>query len=192
MGNSDGYRNDAAIENSACHEILLSPRQVAELIGIEKSTLSAWRRRGTGPPCYQIQGHLIRYEKAEVLGWLHSQACDTSANRPCAEATTLPSDDNLTKALAERIMGWRVGPDRFFMGSRKWLPRWKFQPLKRMDDAFRLLGQITSVEYTLRSAENGFVARVSFGDVEAEAHEATQARAISLAVARALGIEVSE
>jgi predicted DNA-binding transcriptional regulator AlpA len=54
-------------------ETLLPPRKVAALIGIEESTLAAWRKRGGGPPWYRIRKHLIRYDKAEVLTWIHSQ-----------------------------------------------------------------------------------------------------------------------
>lgn len=49
------------------------------------------------------------------------------------------SNDQLTAVLAERVMGWTVSPDRFMMGNREWMPRWRFQPIDKLDDAFRLL-----------------------------------------------------
>jgi hypothetical protein len=47
--------------------------------------------------------------------------------------------DQLTGVLAERVMGWGVGPDRFLTGNRGWMPRWKFQPAQKLADAIRLL-----------------------------------------------------
>jgi len=41
--------------------------------------------------------------------------------------------DQLTVTLGERVMGWRVGPDHFLMGNRRWLPRWRFQPDERLE-----------------------------------------------------------
>lgn len=65
-------------------ETLLPPRKIAELIGIEESTLATWRRRGGGPPWYRIRRHLIRYDKTEVLTWIHSQRCGGPAS-VCAD-----------------------------------------------------------------------------------------------------------
>ena len=65
------------------------------------------------------------------------------------------SNDQLTTILAERIMGWTVGPDRFMMGGRQWQPRWRFQPLERVEDAFRLLKHAATQEYAVGTAENG-------------------------------------
>jgi hypothetical protein len=47
--------------------------------------------------------------------------------------------ERLTAILAQRVMGWRVAPDRFLMGNRRWSPRWRFQPTERVKDAYRLL-----------------------------------------------------
>jgi predicted DNA-binding transcriptional regulator AlpA len=57
----------------------ISTRDLGRLLGVEPSTLAAWRRRGSGPTWYQIEGHLIRYDKAEVLTWIGSQANSKSA-----------------------------------------------------------------------------------------------------------------
>ena len=43
--------------------------------------------------------------------------------------------DTLAAILADQVMGWKVGPDRFTMAGRRWMPRWKFQPTVRMEDA---------------------------------------------------------
>ena len=47
--------------------------------------------------------------------------------------------EDLTAILAERVMGWSVGLDRFLMSDRSWKPRWKLRPTKDFEDAFRLL-----------------------------------------------------
>jgi hypothetical protein len=100
------------------------------------------------------------------------------------------TDQALTNLLAEHVMGWKVGPDRFMMGDRQWQPRWRFQPVKRMEDAFRLLGQAAPQEYAIGAAEkDGFRARVRIAGVTGEACESSQARAITFAIARACGID---
>src|SRR5436853_200927 len=52
----------------------------------------------------------------------------------------------LTAIVAERVMGWTVAPDRFMTGKRRWMPRWRFQPLAKLDDAFGLLEKVDGVE----------------------------------------------
>ena len=59
------------------------------------------------------------------------------------------SNDQLTAVLAERVMGWTVGPDRFMMGNRGWMPRWRFQPADKLDDAFRLLQEAAPQAYSI-------------------------------------------
>src|ERR1039458_3711266 len=57
--------------------------------------------------------------------------------------------DHLAAVLAERVMHWRVTPDRFLTGNRGWLPRWRFQPTKNPKDAFRLLEAVAPQEYSV-------------------------------------------
>jgi len=45
----------------------------------------------------------------------------------------------LTALLAQRVMRWTVAPGRFLMENRRWKPAWRFQPTKKLEDAFRLL-----------------------------------------------------
>jgi hypothetical protein len=97
----------------------------------------------------------------------------------------------LEELLAERILGWRTAPDRFLMDGRRWIPRWRFQPTTRLKDASRLLDAAAPDEYMV-GAENGtFWAKVRIAGTTGEAHESSQARAITLAVARAIGLDVS-
>src|SRR5713226_4945716 len=80
--------------------------------------------------------------------------------------------ERLTSLLAERVMGWGVGPDRFLTGGRCWLPRWRFQPAERIEDAFRLLEQTAPQEYSMGATENGgFWVKVRVADSIGEARE---------------------
>ncbi len=98
--------------------------------------------------------------------------------------------EGLTTVLAERVMGWAVGPDRFMMDGRRWLPRWRFQPLERVEDAFRLLERAVPQEYAVGASTDGdFWAKVRIAGVTGEARESSQARALTFAIARAVGID---
>jgi hypothetical protein len=54
-------------------DAFIPTRGVSRLIGVEESTLAKWRRHGIGPPWYSLHGHLIRYDRTEVLTWVRSQ-----------------------------------------------------------------------------------------------------------------------
>jgi hypothetical protein len=100
------------------------------------------------------------------------------------------TEEALTAALAERVMGWKATPDRFIKSGRSWLPKWRFAPLTRLDDAFLLLDRAAS-HYRLVTVEGGtFTAEVQVGARTGKASGEPKARAITIAVARALGVEV--
>lgn len=99
--------------------------------------------------------------------------------------------EQITAILAERVMGWGVGPDRFLMGKRSWMPRWRFQPTGNLVDAFRLLEEAAPQEYSMHGDSKGnFRVRLRIGDTTGEACGESKPRAITWAIARALGIEV--
>jgi hypothetical protein len=99
-------------------------------------------------------------------------------------------DDRLTEKLAGEVFGWRAAPDRFLKGGRGWMPRWRFAPLERLEDAFQLLDR-ASDDYTL-TANTGstFSASVRVGERTGTASGRHKARTITLAVAQALGLVV--
>jgi hypothetical protein len=102
------------------------------------------------------------------------------------------SSENLTTTLAQRVMGWGIAPDRFLLGGRCWLPRWRFQPLANLDDAFRLLDK-AAAEYTLTSAADGtFTAQVWVADRNGRASGKSKAKTITVAIARAIGLAVPD
>lgn len=100
------------------------------------------------------------------------------------------TNDQLTALLAKRILAWRVGPKRIQKGGRRWAPSWRFQPLRRLDQALQLLEQATG-QYTLTKAADGtYTALVTVGDQAGSASGKSEAATITLALASALGIQV--
>jgi len=101
------------------------------------------------------------------------------------------TSEHLNAVLAEKIMLWRVTPDRFTMGGRQWLPRWRFRPDQCLTDAFRLLERADPENYAMGSEKGGeFWVRVGIAGSVGEARHTSKPKAITLAVARALGIDV--
>jgi hypothetical protein len=99
----------------------------------------------------------------------------------------------LTKLLAEQAMGWRYGADRFLtgpQGGRNWIKHHEFRPLERIEDAFKLLQRVATA-YSVNRSPNGIVtATIRIGTANGSASGTCESGAISLAVARALGIKV--
>ena len=103
------------------------------------------------------------------------------------------TDEHLTALLAERVMGWTIGPDRFMTGNRGWLSRWRFQPAEKLADALRLLEVAAPEEYSMRGDSDGISqVHVRIGDAVGEACSSSKPRAITCAIARAVGLDVSE
>jgi hypothetical protein len=100
------------------------------------------------------------------------------------------TNDQLTAILAERVMRWRATPDRFIKSGRIWIPRWRFQPLVELADAFRLLDQAARRYSLTRDGHGVFCASVEIGGSRGKASGEPKARTVTIAVARALGLEV--
>lgn len=102
------------------------------------------------------------------------------------------TDARLADELVERTLGWRSAPDRYIKPGRGWIPRSKFRPLIDVRDALRLLDAVTR-EYSLVSTSCGpFTAQVRLAGRTGKASGEPKARAICLALAQALGLEVEE
>ena len=96
----------------------------------------------------------------------------------------------LTALLAEQVMRWTVAPGRYLMGHRRWIPAWRFEPTKRLEDAFRLLDAADPDEYSIHARRgSGFSVRVKITGTAGEACDTSKPRAITFAVARAVGLE---
>ncbi len=101
------------------------------------------------------------------------------------------NDERLTEKLAAQVLGWKATPDRFIKSGRSWIPRWRFRPLTELADAFRLLDQ-AAAHYTLTGTCSTFAAEVQIESRRGKAVGEQKARTITVAVARALGLEVDE
>jgi hypothetical protein len=98
----------------------------------------------------------------------------------------------LVALLAERVMGWGVGPDRFLVGNRGWMPRWRFQPAKKLADALRLLEAAAPQEYRIWGEKGSTHVHVRIAGTTGEASESSKPLAITYAVARAVGLPVPD
>ena len=100
------------------------------------------------------------------------------------------TNEQLTAVLVERVMGWTVGPDRFMMGNRGWMPRWRFQPADKLDDAFRLLQEAAPQAFSICGDDKGSIhVEVRINGTVGEAQGTSIPGAVTSAVARAVGIE---
>lgn len=98
------------------------------------------------------------------------------------------NDERLTEELARQVLGWRVAPDRFIKSGRTWIPKWRFSPLDRVADAFDLLDR-AATNYRLELHERGvFTAEVCVGGRTGKACSPIKSRAITIAVAAAVGL----
>lgn len=52
---------------------LLTPEEVATLLGLQPETLANWRWRGTGPPYANLGGRRVRYRLEDVERWIAEQ-----------------------------------------------------------------------------------------------------------------------
>ena len=101
--------------------------------------------------------------------------------------------EKLTALLAEQVLGWKTTQDRFILNNRRWMPRWRFQPTKNLEDAFRLLKAAKPLEYALGVGRDGtYWVKVQTRRAAAKASGASLPLAICIAVARAYGIPVED
>ena len=99
-------------------------------------------------------------------------------------------DGRLTDELARCVMGWRALPERFLIGGRRWIPRWRFQPLTNLADAFRLLEK-AATSYTLTATPDAtFTAHICVADRTGSASGKSPAATITVAIAKAIGLRV--
>lgn len=54
-------------------EPLLTPEEVAEMLGISETTLKRWRLDGEGPPAVFLSPRTIRYSPEAVAAWMDDQ-----------------------------------------------------------------------------------------------------------------------
>ncbi|OFV98395.1 MAG: hypothetical protein A3H28_02560 [Acidobacteria bacterium RIFCSPLOWO2_02_FULL_61_28] len=100
------------------------------------------------------------------------------------------TDNLLIDRLAQEVLHWCVAPDRFLTGNRSWIPKWKFNPLERLEDAFRLLDHSQPMRYAISQIGGAFQVEVERSGKVGKASGDSKPRAITLALARSLGLEL--
>ena len=131
-----------------------------------------------------------QYPGLRVYGIRSAYTGAAMTRRPAPSGYNRKPHGSLTAGLVERVMGWGIGPDRFLLDKRRWLPRWRFQPERNLVDAFQLLEQAKPGRYEMGSEKNrDFWVRVQIAGVAGEACHTSKPKAITVAVARALGID---
>jgi hypothetical protein len=102
------------------------------------------------------------------------------------------TSDELTGILVQRVLGWRVAPGRFLKQGRQWTPSWRFQPLRRLQNALELIEKAQGEYRLAKGADGTFTAEVSVGNRRGSASAQSEAATITVALARALGIDVPD
>ena len=101
-----------------------------------------------------------------------------------------PTIDTTTAELAERVMGWRAAPDRFLKSGRVWIPRWRFQPFRNIEDALTLLDAAKPAEYCISGGKKQVTVRVLISGNCGHMSGLSRPAVITAAIAIALRIEV--
>ena len=99
-------------------------------------------------------------------------------------------DRILIDLLAKQVLRWGVGPDRFLTGERSWVPKWRFNPLENIGDAFMLLDRCGPKCYAISCVDHLFQVEVECDGKIGRATGDSKPRTITLALARSLGVEV--
>src|ERR1035441_6423116 len=103
------------------------------------------------------------------------------------------TDQRLADELAARVMGWRLAPGRYIKSGRSWLPRWRFAPLSKIEDAFCLLDAAHPEDFAMRGrGTDEFWVGGRLPGGSGEARDRSKPRAIARAVASAIGIDLEE
>ena len=55
---------------------LLTPDELARLVGVSRKTVDDWRRAGKGPAPVYLTAQTIRYRRRDVLAWIDRKAAD--------------------------------------------------------------------------------------------------------------------
>jgi hypothetical protein len=127
--------------------------------------------------------------KSKKLGGDRLLGRTSPLNRPPAELAI--GDGLLIDELAKRLLGWRARPDRFLKSGREWIPKSRFNPFERLEDAFVLLDRAGATYTLLGSSAHPFTAKVQIDQHMGSASGAQKARVITTAIVRALKLEVT-
>lgn len=70
----------------------LTMEEVGHLIGLDRSTIYNWKRRGV-LPYYKVGKRAVRFKLAEVLQWMETQKEKGSLNRGCKAKGKISNKD---------------------------------------------------------------------------------------------------
>jgi len=70
---------------------LLTPKEVAEFLGIPEGTLAQWRSQRRGPRYVKLEERLVRYRFADLESYLnqHSVQTDLTSSQPSGRLRAL-------------------------------------------------------------------------------------------------------
>jgi phage terminase Nu1 subunit (DNA packaging protein) len=58
---------------------LLTQQDLAEVLGVSIRTIETWRRDGSGPSYFRLNGRLVRYRLGTVLEWASERSFSSTA-----------------------------------------------------------------------------------------------------------------
>lgn len=59
-------------------ELLLTPKEAAQFLGIPLGTLAQWRSQRRGPPYIKLEERLVRYRRSDLEEYLSGHLVETS------------------------------------------------------------------------------------------------------------------
>jgi hypothetical protein len=102
------------------------------------------------------------------------------------------TDERVVDELVCRVLGWRLAPGRYIKSGRRWIPQWRFQPLTNIDDAFQLLNAGAGSLVLKTTKDGSYAAQVKLGQRTGRATAPSVASSITVAIARAIGLDVPD
>lgn len=61
---------------------LLTPAEVADIIGVDPQLLADWRHRKVGPPFLKLGHRTVRYDAKAVERWFRAHTTHTNGSQP--------------------------------------------------------------------------------------------------------------
>jgi predicted DNA-binding transcriptional regulator AlpA len=62
-------------------ELLLTPRQAAEFLGLPESTLAQWRSQRRGPLYVKLESRLVRYRRSDLEIYIGQHLVETQIDK---------------------------------------------------------------------------------------------------------------
>jgi predicted DNA-binding transcriptional regulator AlpA len=62
-------------------ELLLTPRQAAEFLGLPESTLAQWRSQRRGPLYVKLESRLVRYRRSDLETYIGQHLVETEVDK---------------------------------------------------------------------------------------------------------------